>query len=82
MPKILVADDDEALSAILGEWLRKQDFMVDLVRTGDDALRYLQTFNYDAVVLDWLQVLQHVDPATHQSNRCTHHRRAGTLLAN
>lgn len=53
MAKILVVEDDQALSALLSKWLKDERHVVDLVSTGEDALQLLDCFKYDLLILDW-----------------------------
>ncbi|MCJ2137045.1 response regulator transcription factor [Methylobacterium sp. J-026] len=50
--RILLVEDNRRLGALIGDALRVQGFVVDLVRTGEDAEAALATAAYDAVVLD------------------------------
>lgn len=50
--KILLVEDDEALSAELAKALRAEGFAIDLARNGIDAGHLGETETYDAVVLD------------------------------
>ena len=50
--KILVAEDDFSLRRALGTILQKNNFSVDAVDNGGDALEYLLSGIYDAAVLD------------------------------
>jgi DNA-binding response OmpR family regulator len=51
-PRILVVDDDRALSTMVSLVLRQSEFEVDVVNSGDDAIRRATESNFDAVVLD------------------------------
>lgn len=42
MPRILIADDDRALCALLAEYLQREGFEVDLAHDGEAALARLQ----------------------------------------
>lgn len=53
MPKLLIADDDDALCVNLDEWLKLEHYTQDIVHTGNEAVDYLQRFVYDAIILDW-----------------------------
>ncbi|MBQ7624335.1 MAG: response regulator transcription factor [Clostridia bacterium] len=50
--KILIAEDDPSLQRVLCAILGKEQYSVDAVSRGDDALDYLKSFSYDAAVLD------------------------------
>ena len=51
--RLLVAEDDPALLAVLARGLRQHGYVVDTASRGDDALDLLGTGQYAAVVLDW-----------------------------
>lgn len=53
MAKILVVEDNEEFAGILATWLESQNYVVDTVHTGEDALQLLSSFNYDLLILDW-----------------------------
>lgn len=50
--RILLVEDNRRLGALIGEALRAHGYVVDLMRTGEDAEAALATAAYDAVVLD------------------------------
>ena len=50
--RILLAEDERALSRILVTIFQKNNYSVDAVYDGEDALNYLQSGNYDVAVLD------------------------------
>lgn len=50
--RILLAEDERSLSRILVTIFQKNNYSVDAVYNGEDALDYLQSGNYDAAVLD------------------------------
>ncbi|MDD3920654.1 MAG: response regulator transcription factor [Eubacteriales bacterium] len=50
--RLLVAEDERELSDALCVILRHNNYSVDMVYNGQDALDYLQADNYDGVVLD------------------------------
>lgn len=52
MPKILVVEDDKALSKVVTELLELERYNVDLAETGRKALDYLESFEYDLLILD------------------------------
>jgi two-component system OmpR family response regulator len=51
--RILVAEDDEALRSVLERGLKRAGYTVDSVADGSDALRYLETYEYEVAILDW-----------------------------
>ena len=50
--KLLLAEDELSLSKALVHILEKNNYTVDPVYNGQDALDYLENGNYDAVILD------------------------------
>jgi DNA-binding response OmpR family regulator len=51
--RVLVAEDDSGLCDVLARGLREHDYVVDAVRNGEDAVKYLRSYSYELVVLDW-----------------------------
>jgi DNA-binding response OmpR family regulator len=51
--RVLVAEDDSGLCDVLARGLREHDYVVDAVRDGEDAVRYLRSYGYELVILDW-----------------------------
>ena len=51
--RILVAEDDTALGAVLERGLRETGYVVDLVADGETAATYLRLYQYAAAVIDW-----------------------------
>jgi DNA-binding response OmpR family regulator len=51
--RVLVAEDDPGLRSVLERGLRRGGYVVDAVPDGDLALRYLCSYEYEVVVLDW-----------------------------
>ena len=50
--RILYAEDEISLSRAVTKILEKNNYAVDAVYNGEDALEYLASENYDAVILD------------------------------
>lgn len=50
--RLLLAEDERELSNALTAILKHNNYSVDAVYNGEDALDYLQTENYDGVILD------------------------------
>ena len=50
--RILFAEDEKSLSRAVCAILKKNNYSVDAVYNGEDALDYLATENYDGVILD------------------------------
>jgi two-component system, OmpR family, response regulator len=51
--RVLIAEDDENLGAVLARGLREQGYVVDLVPDGETAASYLRFYRYEVAVLDW-----------------------------
>ncbi|CAN5187378.1 response regulator transcription factor [soil metagenome] len=51
--RILVVEDNEELADNVGTWLQNEQHKVDTVADGVEALRYLRTYEYDVIILDW-----------------------------
>jgi DNA-binding response OmpR family regulator len=51
--RVLVAEDDEALRSVLERGLATAGYVVDAVADGDEALSYLEAYDYEAAVVDW-----------------------------
>jgi two-component system, OmpR family, response regulator len=51
--RVLVAEDDENLGAVLVRGLREQGYIVDLVPDGETAASYLRFYQYEVAVIDW-----------------------------
>jgi DNA-binding response OmpR family regulator len=65
--RVLVAEDDAALRAVLDRGLRENGYTVDGVADGDAADLYLRSYDYDVAILDWrmpglsgLEVVEHI----------------------
>lgn len=50
--RILLAEDEKALSKALVKIFEKNNYSVDAVFNGEDALNYIKSGNYDVAVLD------------------------------
>lgn len=50
--RILLAEDEKALSNVLVTILKHNNYSVDTVYNGQEALDYLDTEMYDALILD------------------------------
>jgi DNA-binding response OmpR family regulator len=51
--RILVAEDDPGLRAVLTQGLQDHGFFVDAVSRGDEAIAQLRFYEYDVAVIDW-----------------------------
>lgn len=52
MTKILVVEDDAATAVVVSDLLRDENYNVDIAHDGNEALDYLNTAEYDLLVLD------------------------------
>jgi DNA-binding response OmpR family regulator len=51
--KILIVEDNEAQSEILGLLLQEEGFDVDIVHSAEDGIQILDRFPYDLLIVDW-----------------------------
>lgn len=52
--RLLLAEDERSLSRAICAILKKNNYSVDAVFDGREALDYLESENYDGVILDWM----------------------------
>ena len=71
--KILVIDDEVKLADALGELLRRNKFIVDVVYDGADGYYYAKNGDYDVVLLDVMmpQTEVYVVARTLRQNKCS-----------
>ena len=50
--RVLVAEDEKSLNALIEKKLKAEHYAVDTVDNGEDALSYLTSTTYDIVILD------------------------------
>jgi DNA-binding response OmpR family regulator len=50
---VLIAEDDEGLRSVLERGLKENGYAVDATCDGEQALRYLDTYDYEVAILDW-----------------------------
>lgn len=50
--KLLLAEDEKALSKVLVAILERSNYLVDAVENGEEALAYLACSHYDGVIMD------------------------------
>lgn len=50
--RILIVEDEIILNRIIGKHLQAEGFMVDCCYDGEEALEYIRTIQYDAILLD------------------------------
>ena len=51
--RVLLAEDDEGLRSVLERGLRENGYVVDATVDGQQALRYLDAYDYEVAILDW-----------------------------
>ncbi|MBM6832589.1 response regulator transcription factor [Megamonas hypermegale] len=56
--RILLAEDDKRLSKMLEFLLKKENYIVDCVYDGQEALDYVNLSDYDIVILDWMMPIK------------------------
>jgi two-component system, OmpR family, copper resistance phosphate regulon response regulator CusR len=52
--KLLIVEDDGKTAGALASGLEAEGYRVTVAHTGEDALSYLNSENFDLVVLDWM----------------------------
>ena len=52
--RILIIEDDRQLNNIISKHLREAGYAVDCCFDGDDGLYYMESAEYDCVILDWM----------------------------
>jgi DNA-binding response OmpR family regulator len=52
--RILLVEDDRKAARLLSKGLQEEGFVVDVVRSGEEADETAEVKDYDAIVLDWL----------------------------
>lgn len=53
MAKVLIVEDDQLLSKLMSDYLKKDSHQTEVIANGRDAIDYLDAHEYDVVVLDW-----------------------------
>ena len=56
--RILFAEDDKRLSKMIDFLLKKENYIVDCVYNGQDAIDYANLSDYDIIILDWMMPLK------------------------
>ena len=56
--RILLAEDDKRLSKMLEFLLKRENYIVDCVYDGQEALDYANLSDYDIVILDWMMPIK------------------------
>lgn len=54
MKKILLAEDEEILRMLIVDTLEESDFSIDEAEDGEEALRYIEKYQYDLIILDYM----------------------------
>jgi DNA-binding response OmpR family regulator len=50
---VLIVEDDPGLRSVLERGLQRAGYVIDAVEDGERALRFIESYRYEAVVLDW-----------------------------
>ena len=50
--KVLIVEDEEALSSVLQEKFNNEGYQTQIVRDGEEALKMASTFNPEIILLD------------------------------
>ncbi len=53
MAKILIVDDDTNMANLVHDFLKLNNYVVDVLHTGKEALERIKFFPYDLIILDW-----------------------------
>lgn len=53
LPKILLVEDDRDLSFLIEEWLRGENYTLDICHDGLEGYEFLRQGHYDLLILDW-----------------------------
>jgi DNA-binding response OmpR family regulator len=53
MAKILLVEDDKNMANTVEDWLRTQQYEIDVAHDGEDGAERLLFYQYDVVILDW-----------------------------
>jgi DNA-binding response OmpR family regulator len=51
--RVLVAEDDDGLRSVLERGLGENGYVVDATVDGEQALRYLDVYDYEVAIIDW-----------------------------
>lgn len=74
MAKILIVEDDLAVSSQLKSWLEKEKYVVDTAADGKEGLELLKIYSYDLAIIDWQL------PGMDGAEICLKLRKEGSLL--
>lgn len=53
MAKILLVEDEHELVGVISDWLSAQNYLVDSLENGREALEQLRFNSYDLIIVDW-----------------------------
>ncbi len=54
MAKILIVEDEKDLATLIGNWLKREHHLVEIVYDGVAALEQLRFSSFDVIILDWM----------------------------
>ena len=52
--KILLVEDEDRLGFILKQFFEKKEFIVEVIKDGEDAIFHAENMNPDIILLDWM----------------------------
>lgn len=53
MAKLLIVEDDRETSSVLQDWLKHQNYQIEVAFDGPQALDFLSSYGFDLILLDW-----------------------------
>ena len=65
--RVLVVEDEPDLLRVIAQALREAGYAVDEAADGEDGLYKATTWDYDAIVLDWMLPKFTGDPLCHHT---------------
>lgn len=69
--RILLVEDNPEMASLVEAWLKKEQYEVTAVKSGEDALQELSLNQYDLIIMDWLL------PGTNGVDACKTYREKG-----
>jgi DNA-binding response OmpR family regulator len=53
MPRILIIEDDKDVAGLVVDWLKTENYSVEIAHDGEEGTEYLKQKDYDLLILDW-----------------------------
>ncbi|HEY9777490.1 MAG TPA: response regulator transcription factor [Planktothrix sp.] len=53
MPRILIIEDDRDVAGLVLDWLKTENYSVEIAYDGEEGTEYLKQKDYDLLILDW-----------------------------